>query len=52
MSIPAYGYGRDEDVVGGASAYGFGVNILVPFFTKLRTFLVRMTRTREEEVRK
>lgn len=52
MSISTYGIGVDTDVIGGASAYGFGVKILIPFFTKAKEFLVRMTRIREEEVQK
>jgi hypothetical protein len=52
MSYVVRGYGKDTDVVGSAAAYGFGVKILIPFFQKLRTYLVRITRMRVEEVQK
>jgi hypothetical protein len=49
---PAFGYGRDTDVVGGVAAYGFGRKVLVPFFKKLRTYLTKVTRVKHEEVQK
>ena len=51
MSLAAHGYGK-SNVVGGVAAHGFGIKVVVPFFQKLRTFLVKITRMRMEEVRK